>query len=73
MATKKTIAETVPAVSTETKFPIEKLRANCLKLFGVTSSTFDGATYGLKGEYTVEEIKNTIEKWGKKKTTKEAK
>ena len=68
MAKKKITVDTVEAVATAPKFAIEKLRENCLKLFGVTSSTFDGATYGLKGEYTVKEIATTIEKWGNKKT-----
>lgn len=46
-----------------TKFPIEKLAANCRRLFGVSSCTFAGATYGMTGEYTVEEMKKHIEKW----------
>lgn len=46
-----------------TKFPIEKLAANCRQLFGVSSCTFAGATHGLTGEYTVEEMKKHIEKW----------
>ena len=32
--------------SPASKFTIEKLRENSLKLFGVTQSTFDGVTYG---------------------------
>ena len=72
MAKKKSTVETNETVSTAPKFTIEKLRSNCLALFGVTSSTFDGATHGLDGEFTVEEIKNTIEKW-KNTTLKEAK
>lgn len=48
-----------------TKFPIEKLAANCRQLFGVSSCTFAGATHGLTGEYTVEEMKKHIEKWRK--------
>ncbi len=34
------------------KFSIERLRADCHALFGITPSTFDGAVYGLTGEYT---------------------
>lgn len=45
------------------KFPIEKLQGNCRKLFGVSSCTFAGATAGMTGEYTIEEIKTHIEKW----------
>lgn len=47
------------------KFPIEKLSVNCRQLFGVSSCTFAGATHGLTGEYTVEEMKKHIEKWRK--------
>lgn len=50
----------------EVKFSIDKLREHCLTLFGVSSSTFDGATYGLDGEYTVEEMRNIIAKWQSK-------
>ena len=59
MATKD---KTINAV----KFSISKLRENCVKLFGVSTSTFDGATYKLKGEYTIEETKKYIEEWKKK-------
>ncbi len=47
------------------KFPIEKLKENCLNLFGVSTSTFVGATYGMVGKYTVEEMKTHIETWKK--------
>lgn len=47
----------------EKKFPLEKLRANCKKLFGVTDCTFAGATHGMTGDYTVNEIKAQLEKW----------
>lgn len=62
----KAKAETETPVVAENKHSIEKLRANCYKLFGVTSSTFDGATHGLNDEYSVEEIKKIIERWNKK-------
>lgn len=45
------------------KFPIKKLQANCRKLFGVSTCTFAGATAGMTGEYTIDEIKTHIEKW----------
>lgn len=57
-----------PATKTaaeEKKFPIEKLAANCRKLFGVSSSTFAGATAGMTGKYSVAEMKAHIEKWGR--------
>lgn len=49
----------------EKKIPIENLRRSCVKLFGVSPSTFDGATHGLPAgsKYTVEEMKATIDKW----------
>lgn len=52
------------------KFPVKKLRANCRQLFGVSSSTFDGATYGMTGEYTVDEISAQIKEWGSKRGVK---
>lgn len=61
----KPAAEGKPEAA-EAKFSIEKLRENCLTLFGVTSSTFDGATYGLNGDFTVDELKNIIAKWQNK-------
>lgn len=48
------------------KFPLEKLRENCLKLFDVTQSTFDGAAHGLNGEYTVSDMKKIIAAWQNK-------
>jgi len=48
------------------KFAIAQLRQNCLALFKVSQSAFDGATYGLKGEYTVEEMRARIKAWGEK-------
>lgn len=48
------------------KIPIEKLRRSSGKLFGITLSTFDGATVGLTGRYTVAEMQAIITKWLKK-------
>lgn len=50
----------------EKKFAVDKLRENCRRLFGVSTSTFDGATYGMTGKYTVEELKAHIEAWKKR-------
>lgn len=61
-ATAPAAAET-KAAPVERKIPIEKLRRSCLKLFGVTPSTFDGATVGLTGKFTVEEMQAHIDKW----------
>ena len=49
--------------ATKKKFPLEKLRANCKELFGVTDCTFAGATHGMAGNYTVDEVKAQIDKW----------
>jgi len=48
------------------KFTIPKLQKYAFELFGVPTSTFVGATTGLDGEYTVEEVKQIIEDWKKK-------
>ena len=49
------------------KYSIEKLQMNCHQLFGISTSTFAGATYGMTGEYSVEEMKAHIEAGKKKK------
>lgn len=59
-------AAPVKTEAAEVKFSIENLGNNCLTLFGVTSSTFAGATYGLDGEYTVEEMTKIIANWQSK-------
>ncbi len=48
------------------KFELSKLQENCRALFGVSTSTFVGATVGMKGRYSVEEMKAHIEDWKKK-------
>jgi hypothetical protein len=45
------------------KFKLERLRQDCLQIFGVTTSTFDGATCGKSGEYTIDEAKKIIDGW----------
>ncbi len=45
------------------KISIEKLRRSCVKLFGVTPSTFDGATAGLVGKFTAAEMQAHIDEW----------
>lgn len=55
------------------KLPYEVLKANCMKLFHVTSSTFIGATAGKeKGAYSVPEMKAMVDSWLKKSIKKEA-
>lgn len=52
----------VPEVKVSPVFAVGKLRSNCVELFGVTSSTFDGAMYGhdLDKQYSVDEVKKII-------------
>ena len=50
----------------EPKFTVENMRAHCLELFGVSSTTYAGATCGMEGEYTVREMKDHIAAWSKK-------
>ena len=51
-------------IAKETKYAKEELRKACVKLFGVTSSTFAGATTELPdGDYTVSEVKEHIKTW----------
>ena len=44
-------------------FSLEKLREDCKKLFGVEPFVFDGATYGMTGEYTVDDMRAHINTW----------
>lgn len=55
-----------PATPNEPKYAVEKLRNASLELFGISTSTFDGATCGLSGEYTLDEMRRIIENWKKK-------
>lgn len=65
MAEKKT--EPAAAGKKERKIPLEKLRRSCVKLFGISPSTFDGAAVGLtESKYTVEEMRAIINNWLKK-------
>ncbi len=45
------------------KYTLEKLRENCMELFCVSKSTFDGAAYGLDGCYTVNDMRKIINNW----------
>ena len=61
----KNKAAPAPEAAEGRKIPIEKLRRSCVKLFGVTPSTFDGATVGYKPEekFTVAEMGDIIKVW----------
>jgi hypothetical protein len=54
------------AAQTAQKFPIERLAKACRTLFHVSASTFAGATAGMTGEYTVEEMRKHIDEWLRK-------
>lgn len=46
------------------KFLVEKLRKDCINLFGVTTSTFDGAMYGHdETELSIDEAKAVIDEF----------
>ena len=54
---------TASAAQTAQKFPVERLAKACRTLFHVSASTFAGATAGMTGEYTVEEMQKHIDEW----------
>ena len=57
--------------SVKRKFPYEVLKANCMRLFHVTSSTFIGATIGKEnGSYSISEMQRLIDEWLKKEVKK---
>lgn len=62
---KNKAAPPAPEAEAGRKIPIEKLRRSCVKLFGVTPSTFDGATVGIPegSKYTVGEMQAHIDNW----------
>lgn len=49
----------------EPTFTIAQLRPSARTLFGISQSTFDGATASIDGEktFTVTEMRNHIERW----------
>lgn len=48
----------------EQKFPLNILKHDCLRLYGVTLSTFVGATFDIpEGEYSIKEIESKIKTW----------
>lgn len=52
-------------VKSEMKLELSVLRKNSVRLFNVTSSTFDGAMSGQKGPLTVSAAKDIIERFKK--------
>lgn len=58
---------TVQKTTEEKKLLLEELGKSCVKLFGVTSSTFAGAAADLtEKEYSIQEVRQHIEAWKKK-------
>lgn len=53
----------VKAEPVEQKYSVEMLRAHCVKIFGITSSTFDGAFYGHDEDMTIKEAKKVVNDW----------
>lgn len=49
----------------EPEYDVQVLRQNCMKLFGITTSTFDGAFMGHNKPMTVSSAKAILEKWKK--------
>lgn len=63
--------EQKPDKKTEQKFPVATLRDNCVKLFGCTSSTFDGAFFGREETaLSIEAANNVIKGWLRKEIGK---
>lgn len=50
----------------EETFLIDSLKNNCHKLFGISETVFVGATYDMKGKYTIKEVKEKIKDWKKR-------
>ena len=56
---------TITEVPAPIKYPAGRLRRDCFALYGVSTSTFDGATTGIAAdtEFTVAEMAERIKKW----------
>ena len=58
-------AKPVAAASNEPVFTVAQLRPSARKLFGISQSTYDGATCDIDPEqtFTVEAMREQIDKW----------
>ena len=58
-------ASVKPEVKTDPVFTVEQLRPSARTLFGISQSTYDGATASIDGEqmFTVDEMRKHIDKW----------
>lgn len=63
MSNKAVKTESVPVTKKETAFPLDVLRKDSVKLFNVTTSTFDGAMTGQSGPLTIAKASEVIEAW----------
>ncbi len=63
MANEKRAGAEAASTTQAPKFTVERLGADCRQLFGVSSCTYAGATHGMTGKYTVEEMKAHIKEW----------
>lgn len=63
MANEKKAGAEAASAAQAPKFTVERLGADCRQLFGVSSCTYAGATHGMTGKYTVEEMKAHIKEW----------
>lgn len=72
MAKEVKVAENAPVnKNVEKKYSLEMLCANSFKLFGITSSTFRGATASVeKRDYSVSEVSEIVKSWKKKEVKK---
>lgn len=59
------VAASKPTARSEPTFTVAQLRPSARTLFGVSQSTYDGATASIDGEktFTVAEMRNHIERW----------
>lgn len=64
-AAKDGAAVAASAAVAPTKYTAGRLRKDCYALYGVSTSTFDGANVGIApdAEFTVEEMAQRIKKW----------
>lgn len=59
------VAASKPVAKSEPTFTVAQLRPSARKLYGISQSTYDGATASVDGDrvFTVEEMRNHIERW----------
>ena len=62
---KKTEAKNTEAKEAAPKFKVEQMAPHCEELFKVSPCGYAGATSGLEGEYTINEMDEIIRKWMK--------